>query len=129
MEIIEQMSEERTIKLQDGEVIKLIVTDDFYIIVKSETKGFEIGNFDFNFIDDDNGGFYKLMNMHLEKTPGYLNRGIGTACVQYCIDYTGLPVVCGRADGMDASDGSHLTGDGEGFAMKMIEKGLIRGQI
>lgn len=129
MKILDEREDERLIELHDGEKIKLTASDDLTITISSITKKVMIGEFDFNFIDDDNGGFYKLTYMFLDKTPGYTYRGIGTACIQYCLDYTDSVIFCGQANGMEADDGSHLTGDGESFAMKMIEKGLIKGQM
>ncbi|WP_318462372.1 hypothetical protein [Photobacterium leiognathi] len=127
--IIDEKEDARLIKMTDGEKIKLEVDGELTIKVVSITRKKVIGQFDFRLIEDGFSEYYKLTYMFLEGELGYTGKGIGEACIQYCLDYSDLPIYCGQAVGEQADDGSHLTGSGESFAMKMIDKGLISGQV
>lgn len=129
MKVIDNKTDARLLELDNGEKIKLLAEGDLTIVVVSVTNKVKIGAFDFNFIDDDNGGAYKLTHMFLDEVPGYTGQGIGKECLRFCHDYTGSTIVCGKSNGEEADDGSHLTGGGQGFAEHMIEKGIISGQM
>ncbi|HCG5249876.1 hypothetical protein P3498_14425 [Vibrio parahaemolyticus] len=129
MKVIGNKSDARLLELNSGERIKLLADGDLTVKVLSVTHKIEVGSFDFNYIDHGNGGLYKLTHMFLDDAPGYVGQGIGRECLKFCIDQTSLPIYCGKAEGSTADDGSHLTGNGEGFAKKMIEEGIISGQI
>ena len=129
VKVIDEKEYARLIELTDGEKIKLQTDGELTVKVVSITHEKILGQFDFRLIDDGFNEYYKLTHMFLEDEPGYTGKGIGEACIRYCLDYSGLPIYCGQAVGEQADDGSHLTGNGEGFAMRMIEKKLISGQV
>lgn len=89
----------------------------------------KIGNMSFSLIESDDpfGGqsYYKLVNMHLEGPDGkkaFLRQGIGRGIVRYVRSFH--PVIFSPNDGQWREDGSRLTGDGPGFAQKMVDEGL-----
>ncbi|EHH2570936.1 hypothetical protein J7X09_004612 [Vibrio parahaemolyticus] len=127
--IVEEREDARLIELVGGEQVLLRAEDELTIRVGSMTHKKMIGQFDFRLIEEEHREYYKLTHMFLDDTPGYTGQGIGEACIQYCLDYTGSQIYCGQSVGEEADDGSHLTGSGEAFAMKMIAKGLISGQV
>ena len=129
MKVVEDKEDARLLELDCGEKIKLLAEGDLTILVLSITNKIKIGSFDFNFIEDDNGGLYKLTHMFLDGAPGYTGKGIGSECLKFCHDYTGSPIYCGLSAGGEADDGSHLTGDGLGFAERMLKQGFFSGQI
>ena len=73
-----------------------------------------------DFYDDDH---YVVTNMYLDgpnDSGDYKRQGIG----QEILSQSPYPVTFYRHDGIQRDDGGHLTGEGPGFAEKMVEKGL-----
>lgn len=129
MKLLDVKTDKRLYELENGKKIVMLADGDLTITVGIHKTCDKIGSFDFNYIDDDNGGFYKLTHMFLDETPGYLGKGIGRQCLLFAQEHTGYKIYCGKFTGHSADDGSHLTGNGEGFAMKMLEEKILAGQI
>ncbi len=64
-----------------------------------------------------------VVHMSLERLPGFLRQGIGTASFSFINRYVGKPRFTDPF-APEQSDGSDLIGDGPGFACKMEELGL-----
>ncbi|HAS6154360.1 hypothetical protein [Vibrio ouci] len=129
MKLLKEDTDKKIYELNNGKKIVLLAQGDLTIKVGILGTSDQIGSFDFNFIDDDNGGIYKLTHMFLDEIDGYLGQGIGRQCLLFAKEHTGSGIFCGRDTGEEADDGSHLTGDGTGFAMKMLEEKILSGQI
>ncbi len=102
-------------------------TDDDEAIVRTLATPPElIGSITFRHIegadryDEDH---FVVINMYLDGPKGrgdYIKQGIG----QEIISSSPIPVTFHVDDGNRRDDGGHLTGDGPGFARKMVAKGL-----
>jgi hypothetical protein len=101
-------------------------TDDDTMIARTVgTPSEVIGSITFMHIeglDDRDEGHYLVTNMYLDgrnHSGEYTRQGIG----REMIIEAPLPVTFHRQDGNRRDDGGHLTGDGPGFATKMVEQG------
>ena len=112
------MSDFYTIKDKKERKIQLEFDDHFVI---ASHNGIEIGGFDFKFIDFIHSSALLVTNMHLEKIDGYKMCGIGTKILNMASDYWGASIMFGEDDGTVSLDGSHLTGDGAGFAYRYLK--------
>ncbi|MDO8312125.1 MAG: hypothetical protein Q7T25_09310 [Sideroxyarcus sp.] len=52
-------------------------------------------------------------------------QGIGRRCLQLHRELFNIPITAGNAHDGQMDDGSHLTGNGPGFILKMREEGLV----
>ncbi|MHC9419724.1 hypothetical protein ACYZX9_14130 [Sphingomonas citri] len=102
-------------------------TDDDEAIVKTVATPPElIGSMTFRHIegaDRHDEDRFVVTNMYLDGPNGsgdYIKQGIG----QEIISSMAIPVTFHVDDGNRRDDGGHLTGDGPGFARKMVAKGL-----
>ena len=117
-------------ELRDGRKVELEWNDAGEMRVWTQGQSRElIGSFEFQHVGgaDKHGrdDRYRVTNMHLEGPHGrkeYLHKGIGREIVKRVGGI--LPVVFGPDDGNTRTDGSHLTGDGPGFARGMVDEHL-----
>lgn len=93
-----------------------LAIDEYENVIEASHEGESIGAIRFNLIEDQSADHLLVTNMYLDKKPGYLRCGIGTAIIKLIKEVYCLPVVFGLADGSVSVDGSHLTGDGPAFA-------------
>ncbi|PVX27906.1 hypothetical protein [Sphingomonas pokkalii] len=102
-------------------------TDEDEVIVRTVATPPElIGSMTFRYIegadryDEDR---FVVTNMYLDGPNGsgdYIRQGIGQEIISSMV----TPVTFHVDDGNRRDDGGHLTGDGPGFARKMVSKGL-----
>ncbi|MDM1396079.1 hypothetical protein HX049_02645 [Myroides odoratimimus] len=84
---------------------------------------------EFEFIEVGEYGYkttfegYKLRYMDVKD--GYKRNGLGTAAVEFFKEFYGEPIIVSSYNGMERADGSHLTGEGLPFAMRLLELGII----
>jgi len=107
---------------KNNRIIVLVIDDDENVIAASH-EGESIGAIRFNLIEDPSADHLLVTNMYLDKKPGYLRCGIGTAIIELIKEEYCLPVIFGFADGSVSVDGSHLTGDGPAFASSFQKHG------
>lgn len=129
---IEDNWPERVIQIPTGEQIRLTADDpeDVTEVVARNSENRTIGAICFSFQEDENNGDQFLLISHLDLYKlgaGYTRQGIGEAIIQMVKDhYDYYPIVarCPRSE-TKQHDGSHLTGIGPNFVIKMRELGLI----
>lgn len=102
--------------------------DEHEVFLKCNDTGNSIGYFSFTELGVDDGykssfDGYKLTHMYIEEE--YQRLGLGTLAVKFFKEWNGEPIFVSPNDGFEREDGSHLTGDGLPFAMKLMEEGII----
>jgi hypothetical protein len=110
--------------LNDGRTVAIkIAHDGDEIRVQDVRSGTEVGVIK---LQDIGGEYFRLVWMYLDQSDGrYLKQGIGRAALLFHKKMFCLPIVAADNDGMQRSDGSHLTGDAPGFVRKMRQEGVI----
>lgn len=103
-----------------------IEIDDAKCTIK-DAAGSKIGNIDFNWIEEVDGSLYLLLtNAYIEGAGGiYQGHGVGTKCVELVGENYDVAIVARAHDGIERSDGSHLTGNAPSWVAGMHEKGLL----
>ena len=112
-------------RTKDKGDVEIEWTDDDKMIARTiGTSPEVIGSIAFTHIegsDDRDEGHYLVTNMYLDgpnESGEYTRQGIG----REMITSVPLPVTFHRDDGNRRDDGGHLTGDGPGFAKRMVEQ-------
>lgn len=107
---------------KNGEEFTLFFALDDVII--KDAKGNLIGEFSFKELDYDKG--FKLTHAYSDSNGNrYKRTGLGEAAISYFKKYKGGADIYVSFNYERQDDGSHLTGEGEFFVKKMVEKGVL----
>lgn len=127
--------EKRVFKLCNGEYVLIEMEGDDTDVYWVDRPSIEcekvdkIGCFEFSFIDDPSGGYFKVMSMDLGQAgKRFLKKGIGTKVIEMKREGGEGAVVFGDISGFGPKDGSHLIDDGPAFVESInrkIENGII----
>lgn len=119
-----------TFLMDDGRIVELRsdCADDWEVWTTGDTPE-KVGEFNFFYFDMPDGhgvkDCYLVTNMDIgDDAAGnsYKYNGIGEEIIRrMSVDF---PIYFARDDGHSRDDGAHLTGDGVGFAEKMVARGL-----
>jgi len=107
---------------KDGRAVRISIDDSSLTIRIFDEHGSDVGKLMFNEVD---GVALKLIWAFLDKQTQYTQQGIGRRCLQIMKERYGLPIIAEDNDGIERSDGSHLTGDAPGFVAQMRREGVI----
>lgn len=111
----------RVYKSASGELITLILDEEYTEILFYDKLGKQIGEFEF---EELSNGDFKLTRMY---TNSAKKGGIGRAALEFFKEASHSNIYTSPTDGIPRDDGSHLTGDALIFVNKMINEGLIKG--
>ena len=126
LRIIEDKGLERTYKLSDGRVIKIVIDDLFESISVKNTEDKEVGRIEFREILDEYRTCYKITWMYMDLIDrSYKKKGIGREALRFFKETIKAPIIVSEDDGMRKNNGSHLTGDAPAFVSKMQDEGII----
>ena len=121
--IVSNAGDDRIIELVDGVQVTLKFIDDPGSIAAYSPESELIGEFEF---EEQDGGNLHIMRAYLEACDGRFKRkGIGREILRYAHDIYGLPITATPGDGVERSDGSHLTQDAPGFISRMMDEGFV----
>lgn len=115
---------------KDGRTVELDWSGDEMKVWTTGDKRELIGTFSFTYVEGPSergtDDYWHLTHMHLEGPASdphsYRRQGIGREIINQVGAHT--PIVFTPDDGNRRDDGSHLTGDGPGFARRMVAEGL-----
>ncbi|AZA91764.1 Uncharacterised protein [Chryseobacterium nakagawai] len=103
-----------------GELTLFLVSDDVFI---KDVSGNLIGEFNFKELDYSKG--FKLTHAYSDKyEKKFKRKGLGKAAIEYFKSSKGVDVYV-SLNYEPQYDGSQLTGEGEIFVKRMIEKGVL----
>ncbi|MEX3943314.1 hypothetical protein AB4Y44_27945 [Paraburkholderia sp. BR10937] len=119
------MAEHKAITDRHGRTIDLYFDED-NLWCTAKDGATVIGRFEFDEIEEEHtrAALLLLRECFLDNTPGYTHCGIGTAIIEFVAEY-GYTVLMREHDGNERGDGSHLIGDGPGFASALERRNLI----
>jgi hypothetical protein len=111
---------------KNGRCVAIAIDDDTYAVTAYNADRKKIGSLEFAEIEYETGPCLKLVWGYLDELGDeYKRQGIGRQCIKLVKERYGLPIVAEDNDGIEKSDGSHLTGDAPAFIAQMRCEGLI----
>jgi hypothetical protein len=125
MRVESEAESEQMCRLDNGELIRILIDDFGLQICVTNEDGDKMGSIE---LKENPGGSYHLMWMYLDQAGDrYKRKGIGRQCLLFHKSIYGALFTATEDNGMRMDDGSHLTGDAPAFVQALQSEGLIIG--